>query len=124
MRAKFRLLGIGALVGALVACSTTPNIDQAELMPRDAAMKIVAYHVGNDWAQSPYVFNAPLCGGDRVSIRYSQIDSAKVDLDGLHLSAEGDFMNCNVGGNIIFKNLRGEAADEFATALHSLGAQI
>lgn len=113
-----------ALAAALSGCATTPNIQKSELMPREAALKIVAAHVGDSWAKNPYVFNAPLCGGDTNPITYSQIDSAKVDLDGLHLHAEGDFLDCDEGGIIIFRNLRGEAADEFATALHSLGAQI
>jgi hypothetical protein len=127
MRFQTNNILLAFLASALCACSTiSVNKSSAELMPKDVALKILRQHIGINWLNHPQVKQPPLCGGDFVSIDFSDIDSAEY----LQLKNTFQFKSSKFKKLICaspraqFGPMPKESAEELVKAAIALGAKL
>jgi hypothetical protein len=114
-------------VSALCACSTVSvNKSSAELMPKEVAIQIFVKQFGRNWVDSPKLKQPPLCGGEYISIEFSDIDSAEYLLPSKSFQFKSSKFRKLVCASprVVLARMPKETAVELVKAAIALGANV
>lgn len=109
------------------ACEISASREKSSLMPASVANEILKKYGMDQWALWPYVYTeGPLCSGDKLYIRLSDLSGARLGLLGFRVYTKGGpvFFGCS-GGSVYFTSVKTrEDANEVTDALAALGADL
>ncbi|MDR1163559.1 MAG: hypothetical protein LBM17_06985 [Candidatus Accumulibacter sp.] len=128
---KFRLIPVFvAAAFALSGCATTPperiDLRKAFLMPKEDAHAVFQRYGVGGWAENPYLVRSKLCGAEKITVRFDQIDQVQysVRMKRLIFSRSIRERGALCVQDIAFTEIDPDAARELILAARALGMRI